>query len=75
MELEHELTRRIATRIIRIKIQHCICVRDTTEKPAAGASQRGLEVYSPTRVAGKAREGSRQKKKSRQDRRDFIVLK
>ena len=24
MELEHELTRRIATRIIRIKIQHCI---------------------------------------------------
>lgn len=37
-------------------------MRDSNEKPAAGASQRGLEVYSPTRAVGKAREGSRQKK-------------
>jgi len=37
-------------------------VRDSNEKPAAGASQRGLEVYSPTEALGKGREGSRQTK-------------
>jgi hypothetical protein len=51
MEFEHELNYSIV-----------FCVRDSNKKPAAGASQRGLEVYSPTLAVAKARKGSRQKK-------------
>ena len=50
-------------------------MRDSNEKPAAGASQRGLEVYSPTQALGKGREGSRQKKNLAKTDEIFIKFK
>lgn len=50
-------------------------MRDSNRKPAAGESQRGLEVYSPTQALAVGRERVTPKKKSRQDGRDFNIFK
>jgi len=49
-------------------------VRDSNRKPAAGESQRGLEVYSPTQALAVGRKWVTPKKKSRQDGRDFLYV-
>ena len=56
MEFEHELNYSIV-----------FCVRDSNKKPAAGASQRGLEVHSPTLAVDIARKVTPKKNLAKTD--------